>query len=57
VPEIPVISLCVSVLALAVSVGHVWLNLPRRGSLHATRSIVVYFGADAGCSTGGARDW
>lgn len=47
-PNIPLLALVVSILALAVSALTAWLTLLRKGEIRMTRPTVIYFGPDGG---------
>jgi hypothetical protein len=46
----PVISIVVSITALAVSMATAWLTLFRRGTVRMTQPTTIYFGADSSAS-------
>jgi len=47
----PVISIVVSITALAVSMATAWLTLFRRGTVRMTQPTTIYFGADSSASS------
>ncbi len=49
------LSIVISLLALAVSIGTAWLTLFRRGELRMTKPTVIFIGPDGGTAAGSKR--